>query len=498
MKNYKKILLFAVSSLFLLIGCNDAIEIDQPGRLDASAAFQTADDFKAGMNWLYDNLDSTPEIALSAVYTDEVAVGVSSGNQGLTDLNFVLTAGSTASSNFWTRNYRVTNFASRMIEASKSLTLTATEQTQVDDLVGQAHAIRAYAYTELVSYFSTDLTDDNALGVIAIDYVPSLDQQLLRNTNKETFDIINADINKAMELISDSTTDVTFFTKDAVMALKARVAAYRQDYATALSTASTLVTKYDLATVAEYPDVFSDDSEAEVIFKLERTIGDLYDRQGSMGSVTAGGWAGARFCFKGADEDPYFEVSRSLFNVLDENDVRHDIIVHPNSTVDPDYTNSADYKNSDILYVGKYLGSEGQKLMNDLKIFRASEMLLIVAEAQAGQDNLDAAAQTIKTLRDARFGTDTTAPTFATKTEAFGVILDERRVELAFEGHRYKDLKRLGVLGNRNAVKDAMDCEIAGAANCSMNADDYRFTLPIPLVEFNGNPGLREQQNPGY
>jgi hypothetical protein len=301
-----------------------------------------------------------------------------------------------------------------------------------------------------------------------------------------------------MSLISDSTTDNTYFTKDAVTALKARVAAYRQDYATALTAANSLIAKYDLATVAEYPDVFTDDSEAEVIFKLERTIGDSYDGQGSMGSVAAGGWAGARFCFKGAIEDPYFEVSRSLFNVLDEDDVRHDIIVHPSSTVDADYTNSADYKNTDILYVGKYLGSEGQNLMNDLKIFRSSEMVLIVAEAQAGQNDLAAAAQTIKTLRDARFGTNTTAPTFATQAEAFGAILDERRVEFAFEGHRYKDIKRLGVLGNRNAVKDAKDCELAGAANCSLSADDYRFTLPIPLVEFDGNPGLREQQNPGY
>jgi len=498
MKNYRNLFLITASALLLFVGCNDAIEIDQPGRLDAASAFQTEADFQAGMYWLYNNLDSTPEIALSAVYTDEVAVGVSSGGQGLAQLNYVLTPGSTASSNFWTRNYRVVNFASRMIEAAASITGEGVDTAKINNLLGQAHAIRAYAMTELVSYYSTDLGDDNALGVIAIDYVPSLDEQLLRNTNAETFALINSDIEKAMSLIASTTTDVTVFTKDAVTALKARVAAYRQDYATALSAASTLVAKYDLATVAEYPDVFADDSDAEIIFKLERTIGDDYDGQGSMGSTAAGGWAGARFCFKGAIEDPYFEVSRSLFNILDANDVRHDIVVNPNSTVDADYTNSADYKNTDILYVGKYLGSEGQKLMNDLKIFRASEMVLIVAEAQVAQNNLADAAQTIKTLRDARFGTDTTAPSFSSQQDAFGAILDERRVEFAFEGHRYKDLKRLGIRGNRNAVKDAMDCKIAGAANCSLNADDYRFTLPIPLIEFNGNPGLREQQNPGY
>lgn len=498
MKNYRIKFLFAVSFL-AFIGCKDAIYIDQPGRLDAASAFKTEEDFQAGLYWLYENLDSTPEIALSAVYTDEVAVGVSSGGQGLSQLNYVLTAGSTAASNFWTRNYDVINFASRLIDASEViLNVDGVDTNKINDLLGQAHAIRAYAMAELLIYFSTDPSNDSGLGVIAIDYVPSLDAQLLRNTNAETFTIINNDITQALSLISSNTTDITLFTKDAVTALKARVAAYRQDYATALSAANSLIAKYDLATVAEYPDVFADESDAEVIFKLERTIGDGYDRQGSMGSVAAGGWAGARFCFSGADSDPYFEVSRSLFNVLDANDVRYNVVVHPNSTIDADYANSADFKNTDILYVGKYLGSEGQRLMNDLKIFRASEMVLIVAEAQAANNNLSAAAQTLKTLRDARYGVATTAPTFATQQEAFGAILDERRVELAFEGHRYKDIKRLGVRGNRNAVKDPKDCEIAGAANCSLNADDYRFTLPIPLIEFDGNPGLRVQQNPGY
>ena len=78
-------------------------------------------------------------------------------------------------------------------------------------------------------------------------------------------------------------------------------------------------------------------------------------------------------------------------------------MVHPSSIIDPEYSSSDDYKNTDVLYVGKYRGSEGQDLMNDLKIFRSSEMLLIIAEAEAAAGDLAAAAASIKTLRDARF-----------------------------------------------------------------------------------------------
>ena len=71
------------------------------------------------------------------------------------------------------------------------------------------------------------------------------------------------------------------------------------------------------------------------------------------------------------------------------------------------------------------------------------------------------------------------------------------RVELCFEGHRYKDLKRLGVDANRGIERDLTDCTIQSGA-CSLPADDFRFTLPIPIVEINGNPGIASQQNPGY
>ncbi|MGA9239980.1 RagB/SusD family nutrient uptake outer membrane protein, partial [Robiginitalea sp.] len=252
-----------------------------------------------------------------------------------------------------------------------------------------------------------------------------------------------------------------------------------------------------LANRAEYEAMFLDQEDGEVIFKLERTNNDTYDGQGATGSPAAGGWAGARFAFVDATlaGSPYFEMGRSLFNIIDENDIRYDVNVAPSSLIDPDYE-SNNNPATDIIVIQKYPGSEGQPLMNDLKIFRASEMYLIRAEAAVAQGNLGVAANLIKDIRDARFGEATAAPSFGSPTEAYAAILDERRVELAFEGHRWFDLKRLGTRANQGVLKDPIDCAFNGA--CTLSADDFRFTLPLPIVEFNANPGLREQQNPGY
>ena len=70
-------------------------------------------------------------------------------------------------------------------------------------------------------------------------------------------------------------------------------------------------------------------------------------------------------------------------------------------------------------------------------------------------------------------------------------------MELAYEGHRYKDLKRLGVAAGVGIDRDPIACNIQGDA-CTLPSSDYRFTLPIPIIEINANPGIAEQQNPGY
>ena len=81
-----------------------------------------------------------------------------------------------------------------------------------------------------------------------------------------------------------------------------------------------------------------------------------------------------------------------------------------------------------------------------------------------------------------------TPAAYADQDEALTDILDERRVELPFEGHRLFDLKRYGLGINRIPE----DCSGDGrpATTCVLEAGSFRFTLPIPQDEILPIQGL--------
>lgn len=178
-----------------------------------------------------------------------------------------------------------------------------------------------------------------------------------------------------------------------------------------------------------------------------------------------------------------------------DGDIRFSTMVHPTSIIDYNYQSSSDFRNTDKIAIGKYPGAgTNGNLVNDIKICRLSEMYLIKAEAQIAASNLTGAATTIQTLRNARFNKTQPLPVYANATEAWKAVLQERRIELAFEGFRFIDLKRIGSLAGETISRDSQDCAFNGA--CSLPVTDYRFALPIPQVETNPNGSI--QQNPGY
>lgn len=483
---------------FSVAACNDAIDIEQPGRLGADQAFSSVSDLQLGLFGAYNGFDHTSEIQFNALFADELSIGFDNGGQGIGNgtYGFILNPGSAISTALWTGYYSALISVNLLLDAAEGLTPEASEQAQYDDIIGQALALRAYAHFQLLSYYSPDLTDDSAPGVILVNFPATIDQFLPRNTTGEIFASISSDLNTALPLLADD-GNATFVSKSFVNALKARIALYRRKYTEADGLAAGLLADFPIANRADYLDVFDDASNEGIIFKLERTINDAYDGQGSTGSAFAGGWAGANFAFVNGtiDGSPYFEMGRSLFNLLDPADIRYDVNVDASSLVNPDYATSDDPKGTDILVVGKYTGSEGQPLMNDLKIFRSAEMHLIRVEAAIAAGNLTSAATMIKELRDARFTTAQPLPVYASQQDAYAALLDERRIEFAFEGHRYLDLKRLGQDAGRGVQRDAIDCAINGA--CSLAATDFRMrSVPIPLVELNAN--LQLTQNPGY
>jgi hypothetical protein len=379
--------------------------------------------------------------------------------------------------------------ANRVIEASASIDRNE-DPVAFDNIVGQAHAIRAFSHFGILTWFSTDYTDDNALAGLLLTSVPDdIFAEIPRSTNAEFYAQITSDLDGAESLITGS-SGVTFMGTDFINALRARMHAYKGDYVMAADYAQQVLDSKPVSDAAQFTAMFNDADFTEVIFSLERSIGDSYDGQGTAG----GGWAGSLYAFIDATEQggPFMEMSRSVYNILaGTSDVRLSRSLNVSqSIIDPGYETNDNFVNDDVLLVYKYPGGT-QPLLNDLKVFRSTEMHMILAEAAADAGDYAQVGALVNALRGLRTASALDLP--ANEGDAFGMILDERRIEFLFEGHRWIDLKRLGDRGIRAMDRDARECSFL--ADCTLSNSDFRYTLPIPVSELTANDVV---QNPGY
>ena len=386
--------------------------------------------------------------------------------QGVQDHTWDINSGSNSPTGIWFNLYNVINRANRILNIIDGIPAqTTSEELQKDRIKAECLGLRALSHFDLLRSFGVSYDGDSSeLGVPNIDYVVVL-QQPSRNTVAENYNFINADINAALGLLDADYADNTRLTVNALNALQARVALYQGDYATAISAASQVINNVPLATATEYPDIWTDASEEEVVFKLKRTTGD-----GAVGTL-----------FQDTNGDVFFTMSNDiLFRLL------------ATSTGDPRFGVCLDLATATIAVptIGKYLGTAANFGLNDIKIFRTSEMVCIRSEAYARSGELALSSADMNLLGVNRGYAGTAA--FATTAEALAVIEDVRRIELAFEGHRYYDMRRYGKSIDRTPTDD---CGAASGA-CQLPATDHRWVMPIPQDEIFANDNIT--QNPGY
>ncbi|PUZ27076.1 Starch-binding associating with outer membrane [Chitinophaga costaii] len=126
--------------------------------------------------------------------------------------------------------------------------------------------------------------------------------------------------------------------------------------------------------------------------------------------------------------------------------------------------------------------------VNDYYPLRLPDILLLKAEALVQKGDINSAMDLVKQIR-ARVSLG--AKTATSADQANQVIADERREELAFEGHRWFDLLRTG------KAQQVMEAQKDGnGVSLGYNVPDYRLVLPIPQNQIDLNPRLT--QNPNY
>ena len=123
-------------------------------------------------------------------------------------------------------------------------------------------------------------------------------------------------------------------------------------------------------------------------------------------------------------------------------------------------------------------------------ILRYADIILLQAEAAVRTGDFTGAAGYINQVRT-RVGLSPVS--ISSETDGIGKVLKERKLELAFEGVRWFDLKRTGTaISILSQQKDGNGNILPYAGNLNPN----RLLWPIPQGQRDNNQNLT--QNPGY
>jgi hypothetical protein len=476
MKKYK--LLFSLVVLISASSCKKLINIAETDLIAGDVALKTVSNVESAIIGAYAGVGVEMGILLNSTLSDEVATAGEFYNAATThEWQFSPTdVGIRDNFTAINPNYTVIDRVNRILKVVATADSTKVgDNTKRARLRGEALFLRAYAHFELFRYYCGNY---NATG-LAMAYM--IEPNILpegRIQMAEYFQKMNADITEAKSLVPNSLTDKNRANLAAANGLHARIALYMGNWVDAETYATAYIAALPLATAAQFPGIWSDANTTEVAFQLIRT-------------VSVGGRMGALFRNTGTLAAPgtvIWKPSSKLWNSYDPvNDIRFAAYVKD----EPIYAALSRPSRIVVKYIGGGIGSNTENV-NNAKVYRTGEMYLIRAEARAEQNKFtgaNSAESDINALRAARI-TGYANVTFASKQAAIDAIMLERFKELAFEGHRFWDLKRKGLPVQR------LPADAPTVTGQTLPANDYRFVLPIPQTERNANPLM--EQNPGY
>lgn len=461
--------------LLSAIGCTfqscDKLDNTPIDSIDPSKAFRNVADVNMGVLGTYAPLTTTI-IDVGAIVSDEVLLPRENTVSNTSIHKWVYNSGSGSVTAAWYEYYVVIDRINHVLEAIPNIPINANTQSTLDQYHAELLALRAYSHFELLRAYASTYEKDG-MGVPymkkrALSYPP-------RESVATNFADINADLAAAKELMPSSFTSPIRITKTAISAIQARVALYEKDWANAIKYATEVINNQSLASKTDFPKIWTDGSQSEVIWQLAR--------EGSDSKL------GASF-FRETGEmvlyAPSFKLI-SLFNTVDDIRFASYIKYDPARS-----TSSAGVKSAYL--VNKYRGGNSAAPgLTNVKLFRLGEMYLIRSEAELEQNaasGLANATTDLNTLRNARIN-NYTNQTFANKQSALDAIYVERFKELAFEGHRFYDLKRRSLPIQRSA-QDLTDI----ITKSELTNTEAQYCFPIPDVEMTVNKSMK--QNPYY
>jgi len=475
----KKTYIYALLLLLTVGGCKKELDQNPSNAINAGDAFKTEADFTNAVRGAYGAFRG------ASYYGGQDAGAMASTPDILADNLILNQQGRKSQQTFFLYKYQANNTWDVWSNAYSVILRANFVLQNIDhlaagdfknDIQGEALAIRALAHFDLLRVYAKSYSSaaDADLGVA---YVTSTDPAQLpsRLPVKQAYGLVEQDFLQAQTLIG-ADNGVGRLNKAAVEALLSRLYLYEGQWQKVVDQATSAIADAPaanaLASATDFPLIWTDETEADVLFKIKIqdadnvTIGVGYEQAGPSGVI------------------PEYSVDFAFFNLFTNNDVRKNA-----------YIGQTNYNGFDFNYVKKYFGRPtGAANDLDAKVIRMGEVYLNRAEAYYNLTNPVSALADLNTLRSNRYNGFVAGA--ETGTALYDAIQLQRRLELAFEGARFFDIKRLNLPIQRSSFGDRADGTGVAATIKTVAAGSNLFQLPIPLSELNANPKI--VQNPGY
>jgi hypothetical protein len=429
--------------------------------------------------------------------SDEIAQGQISSNDLTRLYRYTHINTSTHATAYWSQAYKVIAAANKVIAF-----VPDASSDELKQLKGENLYLRAMIHFNLVRMFGRPYPQNHGenLGVPILHEGMS-DQDLAvisRSSVKEVYDFVIKDLESAAALMGSAKSNI-YASKEVAYALLSKIYLYKEDNENALKYANLVIDskRYSLLSSSDLPNYFkkTPESNTETIFAVRHTdvqiagIGTMYmssDQAGNPLGQGVSGWA-----------ELYASKKYVDFIGQHPEDIRKSFIV-PYVVDGVLQYNQKLTPATPMYYIDKFTLQDNVINAASPVYLRLADIYLIRAEANAKLGNTQAAVDDVNIIRTRAGLTGslyTPASAAANGKTVLGVVLEERFLELAFEGHRIYDLFRNNLPMERNYPG-------THSQNNSPTTDTHQIVLPtdprvvyyIPQAEINQNSNL--VQNP--
>lgn len=370
-----------------------------------------------------------------------------------------------------------------------------------ENLRGQALAMRGFYYFTLVNIYSMPYTSGNPndiMGVPIITEPQLIDSYPPRASLYAVYDQIIKDLTEAYPLLNQyGQNNMAYRATDKFAnALLSRIYLYMEDWSKSIEFANYVIEKYpSLQNLSNHIELTEDPwgyDDPTVTYNFRANVYS-HNSVEMLWGYSRSFDTNDMFPTTLPSGEPAWSISDELMSLYSDDEsgakdlrVNFYIVNYLFGYIfDPEF----------VVFMKPLYMDKGDRTRGACQGMRTSEVYLNRAEANImlaidgkGGD-ITQALSDINTLREARFNTKEksyTPWTTSDPQELLKMYREERRRELAFEKHRWFDLRRWGITGFSHTIE-----QIKGVKQTAVFDNPKMYALPIPQIVIDLNPSIK-------